>query len=163
MYLDLPVFIGQKVSLRTIAGMRYGRRFRAASRFHLRGIGVGHFTTLARHFGGAMTEVEVQDGGSKVGEVASETGAGKRADPEIDQAGAARLVQKAAQKYLLDNLDAIMKCVVEGAKAGRESCIKLLFDWAFKVPADGNLAELPPSFAAELWQMSREVLAEAGM
>ena len=87
--------------------------------------------------------------------------AGQQADPEIDQAGAARLVQKAAQKYLLDNLDAIMKCVVEGAKAGRESCLKMLFDWAFRVPADGSLAELPPSFAAELWERSKKLLAEA--
>ena len=106
-----------------------------------------------------MAEKEAQSG-SKDAEVASEASAGKQPGPEIDQEGAARLVQKSAQMWLLDNLDAIMKRVADGAKAGDSGCLKMLFEWVFKLPAAGNLAELPPSFAAELWEISKKLLAE---
>lgn len=107
-----------------------------------------------------MADEGKADSGSTSAEVAIVVNAG-RLGPEIDQAGAALVVQKSAQWWLLNNVEAIMKCVVDGAKAGDEKCIKLLFEWTFKVPTASSLAELPPSFAAELWQMCKEVLAEA--
>ena len=136
-----------------------GGAFERPPIFHLRGIGVGHFTTLARHFGGAMVEVKVENGGSEDGDVARE-GAGNQPDPEIDQVEAGRRVQKAAQKALLPNLDPIMLGVAEKAKSGHEPSIKMLIDLTLKPPADGGLAELPPSFAAELQEISERLLAE---
>jgi hypothetical protein len=87
--------------------------------------------------------------------------AGQQADPEIGQAEMARCVQKSAWKYLAPNVDPIMQKVAEKAKAGHEPSVKMLLDLALKLTAYSGLAELPPSFAAELWEISETLLADA--
>jgi hypothetical protein len=107
-----------------------------------------------------MAEVEVEDVGSKVAEAASGASAGMGPDPEIDQVGVALILQKAALKYVVKNADKIMERAAQDAVSGRDSAAKLLFDWAFKVLANGTFADLPQSFAAELWEISKTLLAE---
>jgi hypothetical protein len=121
---------------------------------------------ISRHcptYGGAMADERKEDSGSKDAEVASKAIVGEVLGPEIGQAEAAQLVQKAAQRWLLKNLDLIMDCIGKAATAGDEKSLKMLFDWAFRLPAAGSGGEIPPSFAAELWKISKELLAEAGM
>lgn len=58
---------------------------------------------ISRHcptYGGARAEKREADSGSKGAVVASVASAGKQPGPEIDQAEAVRLVQKAAQGFM---------------------------------------------------------------
>jgi hypothetical protein len=111
-----------------------------------------------------MNEVKVEDNGSKDVDVAREVGAGKQLDPEIDQAEVGRRLQNAFLKKVADNPKTLADCLLANVEKGHLPSAQMLLDIAFKPRAYGTSAEkLPPSFAAELWQMSREVLAEAGM
>jgi hypothetical protein len=140
-----------------------GRRFRRPPVFFLRRIGVGHFTTLARHFGGAMAEAKAVVNGSKVAVLASVASAGKQADPEIGQAGAAQCLQLAAHTWLLDNVKKIIDCLAKKIEEGDLRSVQMMLDFALKLPADMGLAEKQvPSFAAELWELSKTLLLDAG-
>jgi hypothetical protein len=158
----LPGFIGEKDSLRTIAGNGW-EALQAASRFLFAVNRCRAFHDIGPTLGGAMAKGKAEVNGSKDAELASGASTGKQADPEIDQAGAAQCLQKAAQTWLLNKVDKIIRCQAANIKKGHLSSAQALVDWALKLPADVNLAEKQaPSFAAELWEISKTLLADAG-
>jgi len=108
-----------------------------------------------------MSKDEEANSGSKSAGAAGEAIVGEVLGPEIGQAEAGQRIQKAAQEKLLFNLDAILNALVEKAKTGDLRSVKVLLDCVFKLPALGSGIEIPPSFAEELWEISKTLLADA--
>jgi hypothetical protein len=108
-----------------------------------------------------MAEVEVGDGGGKDADVASEVDAGQQPDPEIDQVTAGRRLQNAFLKKVADDPGKFADCLFANVEKGHLPSAQMFLDIAFKPPAYGSSTEkLPPSFAAELQEISDRLLAD---
>jgi hypothetical protein len=108
--------------------------------------------------GGAMAGDE-EEKESRGVEGAAAQSSEESAGQEIDRAEGERKLHEAALKWLVKHADAIMKAAAERAMTGDDKALKMLIDWAFRVPAAESGA-VPASFALELWEISKQLLAE---